>query len=106
MLDGLKQKKTFEVEIAGQSMKIKTLHDEATVRELVAFVNQKIGQALPLTKSGSLQNASILACLNMAEELILLKRKTLEELDKVEAKARRVISSLESSREHSANLDH
>lgn len=88
----------FEVEIAGVPLRLKSSHDEETVNELVALVDQKVREALPLTKTGSIQNAAILASLNLAEEFLLLKRKAQKELGALEAKALKVISELESSR--------
>lgn len=88
----------FEVEIAGVALRLKSSHDEETVNELVALVDRKIREALPLTKTGSVQNASILASLHLAEEYLVLKRKAKVELDALEAKAIKVISDLESSR--------
>ncbi|MEK7357943.1 MAG: cell division protein ZapA [Bdellovibrionota bacterium] len=88
----------FEVEIAGVHLRLKSAHDEETVNELVGLVDRKIREALPLTKTGSVQNASILASLHLAEEFLLLKRKAQTELGALEAKAIRVISELESSR--------
>ncbi len=88
----------FEVEIAGVPLRLKSSHDEQTVNELVRFVDEKVREALPLTKTGSIQNASILASLHLAEEYLMLKRKAQNELDGLEAKALKVISELESSR--------
>ena len=96
--DGEPRSKLFEVEIAGVPLRLKSSHDEETVTELVAFVDRKIREALPLTKTGSIQNASILASLHLAEEYLLLRRKAKVELDKLEAKTIKVISELESSR--------
>lgn len=93
------EKRVFEVEIAGTSMKLRTSHDEATVRQLVEFVDKRIQEALQMTKSGSTQSATVLACLNMAEELILLKRKAHSEIERLEIKTRRVLMELESSQE-------
>jgi cell division protein ZapA len=88
----------FEVEIAGVPLRLKSSHDEQTVNELVRFVDEKIREALPLTKTGSIQNASILASLHLAEEYLMLKRKAQAELDGLEAKALKVITELENSR--------
>jgi cell division protein ZapA len=88
---------THEVEIAGVPLRLKSSHDEKTVNELVALVDSKIREALTLTKTGSIQNASILASLHLAEEFLSLKRKAKLELDSLEAKALKVISELESS---------
>lgn len=88
----------IEVVIAGVPLRLKSSHDVDTVNELVALVDSKVREALPLTKTGSIQNASILACLHLAEEYLLLKRQAKVELENLEAKALKVISELESSR--------
>ncbi len=88
----------FEVQIAGVPLKLKSSHDEQTVKELVSFVDQKINQALPKVKNRSLQTAAILATLNLAEELMNLRKQAIEELESLEHKTDRVISSLEASR--------
>ncbi len=91
-------KKTFDFLIAGVPYKLKTSHDDATVEELVQFVNSKMNQALSVTKNGSYQNAAVLTAMNLAEELILLKRKAHRELEKLEEKALRISLDLENSK--------
>jgi cell division protein ZapA len=91
-------KQTYNFLIAGVPYKLKTSHDDATVRELVEFVNSKMNQALSVTKNGSYQNAAVLTAMNLAEELILLKRKAHRELEKLEEKAMRLSVELENSR--------
>ena len=86
-----------QVLIAGVPLRLKSSHDEETVNELVRMVDEKVLQALPLTKTGSIQNAAILAALNMAEELLLLKRQARELVDNLETKVSRVIDDLEKS---------
>jgi cell division protein ZapA len=97
------EKSVFEVTVAGLPLKLKTSHDQETVNQLVQFVDKKIQEAAGATKSG-FQTATVLACLNLAEELILLKRKARTEIDRLETKTRRVITELESSQEK--GLDH
>ena len=97
--------KLFEVEIAGVPLRLKSSHDEQTVNELVRLVDEKIREALPLTKTGSIQNASILASLNLAEDYLMLKRKALSELDGLETKAQKVISEMERLGRTQAKLD-
>ena len=99
-----KSAKTFEVEIAGVPLRLKSSHDEQTVNELVRLVDERIREALPLTKTGSIQNASILASLNLAEDYLMLKRKALSELDGLEAKALKVITEMENTRSPSSTL--
>lgn len=86
---------SIQVTIAGVPLRLRSSHDAATVYELVELVDQKVREALPLTKTGSIQNASILAALNMAEELLLLKRRAKEMIGSIEARAQRVIEDLE-----------
>lgn len=96
-------KKLFHFKIAGVSYKIKTSHDEATVNELVEFVNSKVTEALNLTKNSSFQNAAVLTALNIAEEMILLKRRAKAELEKLEAKALKLAHELENSKANKVN---
>lgn len=91
-------KQTFNFLIAGVPYKLKTSHDDATVQELVDFVNNKMNQAMSVTKNGSFQNAAVLTAMNLAEELILLKRKAHRELEKLEEKAVRLSIDLENSK--------
>lgn len=94
------ERKTYEFQIAGLPYKLRSSHDEQTVNELVQFVDQKIQSALDATKSGSFQSAAVLAALNIAEELILLKKKARLEIDKIEERAMKLSQDLESSRSH------
>jgi cell division protein ZapA len=96
------EKKTFDFLIAGVPYKLKTSHDDATVQEMVEFINSKITQALAITKNGSFQNAAVLTAMNLAEELILLKRKAHRELERIEEKAVRLSLDLENSKNNKA----
>lgn len=88
---------TEQVLIAGVPLRLKSSHDKETVQELVRMVDEKVRQALPLTKTGSVQNAAILAALNLAEELLLLRRHAHELTEHLEAKIRHVMTELEKS---------
>ncbi len=74
--------KTFEVEIAGVPLRLKSSHDQETVDEILKMVEEQMDPQLAKT---SLRNSSLLACLRLAEELYLLRRKTKEELDNLES---------------------
>lgn len=99
------ENKTFNFLIAGVPYKLKTSHDDATVQELVDFVNVKMTQALALTKNNSFQNAAVLTAMNVAEELILLKRKAHRELERLEEKALKLSVDLENSKGHRSSLN-
>ncbi len=93
-----KEGHTYDFHIAGLPYKLKTNHDDATVQELVTFINKKMEESLAQTKNGSYQNAAVLAALNIAEELILLKRKAHRELEKVEEKILKLAIDIENSK--------
>jgi cell division protein ZapA len=97
------KKKTFDFKIAGVSYKIKTSHDENTVNELVQLVNLKVNEAMKATKNGSFQNAAVLAALNMAEEMLLLKKRAQAELEKLEHKAEKLSEDIENSKMNKVN---
>lgn len=103
-MSGLSDKKTHEFQIAGLPYRLKSSHDDQTVQELVEFVDQKMKQAMAATKSGSFQSAAVLAALNIAEELILLKRRAHRELDLIEERALKLAQDLENSKMDRANL--
>lgn len=96
------EKKLFEVHIADHQFRLRSSQDEAFVHELVKIVDQRIKQALSATKSGSVQNAAVLAALNIAEELMLLKKKALREIALIEEKALRLSQDLEKNSQSSA----
>lgn len=84
--------------IAGLPYKLRSSHDEETVNELVEFVDSKIQQAINATKSGAFQSAAVLAALNIAEELILLKKRARKEIERIEDRAMKLSQDLESSK--------
>lgn len=90
--------KVFDFKIAGVSYKIKSSHNEETVQNLVKYVDQKVTEAIKVTKNASFQNAAVLAALNIAEELILLKKKAYDELTELESKASQLVSKMDSSK--------
>lgn len=98
MIEVAQEKKTYDFLIAGVPYKLRTSHDDAIVQELVEFVNNKMNLALAATKNGSFQNAAVLTALNLAEELILLKKKAHRELEKVEDKILKLSVELENSK--------
>jgi cell division protein ZapA len=105
MADSQKEnaKKLFHFKIAGVSYNIKTSHDEETVNELVQLVDSKVTEALNFTKNSSFQNAAVLTALNIAEEMILLKRRAKAELEKLESKALKLAQDLENSKANKVN---
>ena len=88
-------KNVYEVQVAGLPMKLRSSHDEETVQELIQIVNSKVNDAMAANKTISFQNALAIATLNMAEELLLLKKTARRELDRVEERARTILDQVE-----------
>lgn len=76
--------KTFEVEIAGVPLRLKSSHDQTTVDQILKMVEEQMDPQLAQT---SLRNSALLACLRLAEELYLLRTQTKKELDNLESQA-------------------
>lgn len=91
------EKQTYDVFIAGLSLKVKSSLDEETVAALASLVDKKIDDAVAQNKNISFQNALLLAALHLAEDLILTKRRAWNELGKIESQAQEILSELESS---------
>jgi cell division protein ZapA len=98
-------KHVLEVTIAGIPLKLKSGQDPEMVKKLVSFVDKKVQEALPATKNGSVQNAALLAALNLAEELFELKARALQQLEKFEKKAQKALTDLETSKPARPGLD-
>ena len=90
-------KQTYEIQVGGFPLKLKSSHDPQTVEQLSVLVNSKVEAALAAHPSLSYQKALLLACLHMAEDVVLLKRTALRELDQLELQAKQVFVDLESS---------
>jgi len=91
----MENKDIYEFSIAGLPFKLKSSHSEEIVAQLVQLVDQRIRDALSVTKSGSLQNAAILAALNIAEEFILKKKQAQIEISSLQEKLQRWGAELE-----------
>jgi cell division protein ZapA len=99
------EQEVYEISLAGLSLKLKSSHDQETVTQLVDYVNNELAEAMPRTKSGSLQTAALLACLNIADELMTLKLRANKELDRFEKSVHRTLTRLESSRRPTTEAD-
>ena len=99
------EKSLYDVKVAGLSLKLRSSHDEETVRELAALVDEKIKEAQDLGQNISFQNALLLASLHIAEDLTLLRRLTARKLESLETTAQDLLSNLESSPMSRIRLD-
>jgi len=78
--------KPIEVTILGQKFVIKSDSDESYVREVAAFVDQKMNDVLQKTKSVSNLNVAILSAMNIADEYFSYKKKKDQSVQAVEKK--------------------
>lgn len=98
----ISKKFSYDFKISGVPFRLRSSHDEETVRELVEYVDAKVNEAMGTSKSGSFQNAAVLAALNIAEELILLKKQANSLLAGLEQKVDHLSTELEKSSGYSA----
>jgi cell division protein ZapA (FtsZ GTPase activity inhibitor) len=88
---------TMEIQVAGVHLKLRSSHDEQTVRELVSLVDEKVKQALSSNSNISYQKALLLASLHIAEDFVFLKRAARQRLDQLENKTKSILSELDAS---------
>lgn len=88
---------TYEVQVAGLPLRLKSSHDEQTVQELVDLIDGKIKEALSANSNISFQKALLLASLHVAEDLVFLKRAVRSRLDTLEDKTKSILSELDST---------
>ncbi|OGQ49637.1 MAG: hypothetical protein A3I09_01755 [Deltaproteobacteria bacterium RIFCSPLOWO2_02_FULL_47_10] len=88
--------KAVEVTILGQKFVIRSDSDETYVREVAAFVDQKMADILQKTKTISNLNAAILSAMNIADEFFSYKRKKEQTYQTVTKKIEDVIGLIDS----------
>src|SRR5665213_1631750 len=96
---------TYEVQVAGLPLRLRSSHDEETVQELIDLVDCKIKEAMSSNPSISFQKALLLASLHVAEDLVFLKRAIRNRLDSLETKAKGILTELDSSPLARLNID-
>ncbi len=92
-----RQKSVYEIQVAGLTLKLRSYHDEETVKQLAALVDTKINEAMGIGKNISFQNAILLAALHLAEDLTLVRKLAAKDLNSLEIKAQDILSALEAS---------
>lgn len=88
---------TYDVQVAGLPLRLKSSHDSETVQELIDFVDAKVKEAMAANPNISFQKALLLATLHVTEDLVFLKRALSSRLDNLESKAKSILSELDSS---------
>lgn len=88
---------TYDVQVAGFPLRLKSSHDQQTVQELIDLVDAKVKEAMAANPNISFQKALLLAALHATEELVFLKRALNSRLDNLETKAKSILTELDSS---------
>ena len=86
--------RTHEVVLLGRKYKLKSQHDEAHVRQLAAYLSEKIGEVQRKGTSTTI-DAALLAALNIADELFLLRKDAEERLAAIGEKTQTLLAALE-----------
>lgn len=90
--------KPVEVTILGQKFVVRSDSDETYVRDVAAFVDQRMNDILQKTKSVSNLNVAILSAMNIADEFFNFKRKKSQSLQAVEKKIEEMIGFIGSQK--------
>lgn len=88
---------TYDVQVAGLPLRLKSSHDQQTVQELIDLVDAKVKEAMAINPNISFQKALLLATLHVGEELMFLKRAVRARLDNLETKAKGILTELDAS---------
>ncbi len=87
--------KPVEVTILGQKFVVKSESDEAYVREVASFVDQRMNDILQKTKSVSNLNVAILSAMNIADEFFSFKKKKEQSIQTVTKKIEEMIELID-----------
>lgn len=96
---------TYDVQVAGLPLRLKSSHDRQTVQELIELVDAKVKEAMAVNPNISFQKALLLANLQVAEDLVFLKRALRGRLDGLESKAKSILSDLDASKLNRLTID-
>ena len=88
---------TYEIQLCGYPLKLKTEHSKGTLEIFKSEVEEKIKQITENHPTISLEKSLLLTCLCFAEDRYFLKKTINQNLDRLESKARIVLKGLEPS---------
>ncbi len=91
----MRNSNTFDITVLGQKIKIVADSDADHINMVVNFVEKKFEEAKGSIKGINTQSLLIMTLLNVADELIRLKKSKAQELDNVISKMRRILEVIE-----------
>ena len=89
--------KTYEVQIGDCSLRLKSSHNSATLNEIVQVVEQQVRSSKETNQTLSMHKTFALCCLNVAEELVCLKKALRQQLEHLESSTHSIFSEVKSS---------
>jgi cell division protein ZapA len=89
------ESKSTTVEILGREYKIRGLADEAYVREVADYVDAKMREVSRGAATPTAERVAILAAMNIADELLQLRRANSEEMSSIERRTQSLITLLD-----------
>lgn len=85
----------LQVEIGDQRLEIRTEVEPDFVQEVVAFVNRRLDEVSRRHPGHSNLNVALLACMNVAGELIRTRRKEEQKKESLKKKIRSLIQAVD-----------
>jgi cell division protein ZapA len=89
--------KATTVEILGREYRIRGTADEAYVREVARYVDEKLRAVSQGPSAPASDRVAVLAAINIADELFQLRRASNEEMTSIAQKAQSLIRLLDDS---------
>jgi cell division protein ZapA len=90
-------RRTVTIEIGGQKFPLRTDADDGYVKALAALVNEKIDEVRAGARTLSTQSVTVLAALQLADELETMRRKHAELKRQVRERGARILELLPST---------
>lgn len=82
------KERLVEIKVFGQTYTVKTDAEEDHIQEVARYVNEKMDEVLKKTRSVSTLNVAILTALNIADDLLKEKEKSVALLKEIEMKSK------------------
>jgi len=89
------KERLVEIKVFGQTYTVKSDAEEDHIQAIAQYVNEKMEEVLKKTRSVSTLNVAILTALNIADDLLKERGKSMTLLREVEAKSKDLAEKIE-----------
>lgn len=90
-------KKSYKINILGQELSVLSDADDEHVLNVIRLINEKTEEVLKSANNLKTLDVAILTALNVAEELVKLKRVNKELCDQLESRSEKLIKLIENA---------